>query len=63
MRIGCLVNLQRDVKESFREALELGFQSGQLVVWDLNLYTPEIAREVLDLCQKENFELTAVWCG
>ena len=53
MRIGCLVNLQRDVKESFREALELGFQSGQLVVWDLNLYTPEIAREVLDLCQKE----------
>ena len=63
MRIGCLVNLQRDVKESFREALELGFRSGQLVVWDLSLYTPEVARENLDLCQKENFELTAVWCG
>ncbi len=63
MRIGCLVNLQKDVKESFREALELGFRSGQLVVWDLILYTPEVAREILDLCQKENFELTAVWCG
>lgn len=63
MRIGCLVNLSHDVEASFAEARELGFHSGQLVVWDMSLYCEEIAQRVLNVCREIDFEITAVWCG
>lgn len=63
MNIGCVVNLTAGIETSFDEALSVGLHRGQLVVWDMSLYTKENAERILRFCEKENFEITAVWCG
>ena len=63
MRIGCIVNLQKDVEASFSEALELGLKAGQLTVWDMSLYTDDTVERVKQVCAKTGFVITAVWCG
>lgn len=47
----------------FAHAAKLGFQSGQLSVWDMSLYTKETAQIVKRACRDFDFTITAVWCG
>lgn len=63
MKIGCIVNLQDSVEASFAEAVKLNLHSGQLAVWNMELYTDEMVEKVKAFCQEHSFEITAVWCG
>lgn len=64
MRVGCLINMNENPYECIRHfAVDLGFCSGQLSVWDMSLYTEENAHLVLKACREFDFTVTAVWCG
>jgi len=64
MRVGWLVNLNENPYECIRHAaVDMGFKSGQLSVWDMKLYTKENADAVKRACEDFDFEPTAVWCG
>lgn len=64
MRVGWLVTLNHDPYECIRHAaVDLGFHSGQLSVWDMSLHTQETADIVLKACEDFDFDITAVWCG
>ena len=64
MRVGCLINMNENPYECIRHfAVDLGFCSGQLSVWDMSLYTEPNAHQVLKACKDFDFTVTAVWCG
>lgn len=63
MKVGLFFNLKADAYACIREVSEQGFNNGQLGVWDMELYTDEIAEEVKRACRELNFTITAVWCG
>ncbi len=63
MRIGVVIPLAADVEGCIRPMRELGFTSGQLTVWDMSLYTPEMAKKIEKACWDFNFTVTALWCG
>ena len=41
MKVGLLVELHKDFENDIKHAKELGFDFGQLVNWDMELYTDE----------------------
>lgn len=64
MKIGLLVDIKSgDYREPIRHAKELGFTSGQLVVWDMDFYTDENLAGLRQALAEEEFEVTAFWCG
>ena len=63
MKIGCVVDLRPEIEKSFEEALSLGIHRGQLVVWDMSLYTEENAERILKFCREEDFHISALWAG
>lgn len=64
MRVGCLIQMTNDPYECIRHyAVDLGFKSGQLSVWDMSLYTEENAKIVRRACKDFDFTVTALWCG
>lgn len=65
-KIGVLINLRKDtdVAFKFREAKDLGFESCQLCVWDMSLYTDEVAEKVnAALASVPGFEISLLWAG
>ena len=44
-------------------AVDLGFKSGQLSIWDMSLHTDENAEAVKKACRDFDFKISAVWCG
>lgn len=64
MQVGLLTNLKPGyVYDSIKHSAELGFQSGQISVWDMDLYTDETVSEVKRACSDFGFRISAVWCG
>lgn len=64
MNVGCLINMNDNPYECIRHmAIDMGFKSGQLSVWDMSLYTEHNACEVKRACDDYGFKITAVWCG
>ncbi len=63
MKIGVITPLNKDLRAGFEHMVELGFDNCQLVCWDLSLYTDEMAKEVVSLCEEFRIEITALWCG
>ena len=63
MKPGLLMHLREDAYEVIAHAAGLGFDNGQLVVWDMNLYREDIAQELERACRDFQFTLTAIWTG
>lgn len=65
MKLGVLVHLWKDtdVDAAFGHARELGFGYCQLVCWQKELFTPEIAEQVKAACKKHSLTITTFWCG
>ncbi|MBE6705189.1 MAG: sugar phosphate isomerase/epimerase [Ruminococcaceae bacterium] len=64
MRVGLLVDITREnYKENIRHAKSLGFDFGQLVIWDMGFYTDEYAKELKAFLEEEKFEVISLWCG
>ena len=64
MRVGLLVDINRNnYKDNIRHAKSLGFDCGQLAIWDMGFYTDEYAKELKAFLEAEKFEVSALWCG
>ena len=63
MRVGIQLPLREDIYDRVAWAADLGFHSGQLCAWNIDLYTEEIAEKLKKACRDFDFEITAIWCG
>lgn len=63
MKIGLVMHLREDAYAVIAHAAKLGFDNGQLVVWDMNLYREDIAQQLDKACGDFGFTLTAIWTG
>lgn len=63
MKVGLLVDIDKNYEASIRHAKELGFDFGQICIWDMDFYTDENLRGLKATLEKESFRATDVWCG
>lgn len=65
MRVGVMADLTREtaIEDKFREILELGIKSCQLVCWDRQILNKTFARRVNDARKEYGITITAFWCG
>lgn len=63
MRIGAMVAMNRRLEDRFRELREMGMASCQLVSWEEELFTEEMAEYVNCMKEKYRIDITAFWCG
>ena len=63
MRVGIQLPLRENIYDRIAWAAGLGFRSGQLCAWNVDLYTEEIAEKLKKACRDFDFEITAIWCG
>ena len=63
MKVGLLVDITENYKENIREAKELGFDFGQIAIWNMDFYTEENLRELKETLEKESFKPISMWCG
>ena len=63
MNVGLVVDINKNYKDGIRNAKSLGFDFGQIVIWDMDFYTDENLNELKSTLKKENFKATDVWCG
>lgn len=63
MNVGILIPLQKDPYSAIAQAAELGFSSGQVSVWNMDLYNPETEKQLREACREYGFTVTALWCG
>lgn len=63
MKVGLLLDITENYKEKIHHAKELGFDFGQLVMWDMDFYNDENLKGLKETLEKENFKATAFWCG
>lgn len=63
MRVGLLVNATENFEEELRHAKELGFDFGQLVVWNMEFYTEENLLKLKKALTELDFTVTDLWCG
>ena len=63
MKIGLLVDIKDNFEEKIRHAKSLGFDFGQLVVWDMDFYTEENLQNLKKLLSELDFTVTDLWCG
>lgn len=63
MKVGLLVELHKDFENDIKHAKELGFDFGQLVNWDMELYTDENLQKLKNVLEKYQFTVTDFWCG
>lgn len=63
MKIGLLVDITENFEEKIRHAKSLGFDFGQLVIWDMDFYTDDNLSALKKLLREINFTVTDLWCG
>lgn len=64
MKLGVLVILRdNNIEEEFKKLNEFGFTSCQLSCWDVNLFTDEMAKRIIDASAEYGIEVSALWCG
>ena len=63
MRVGLVVDIDKNYESQILRAKELGFTTGQLVVWDMSFYTDENLEGLKKVLEREKFDVSAMWCG
>jgi len=63
MKVGLLVDITANFEEKIRHAKSLGFDFGQLVVWNMDFYTEENLAALKKLLSQIDFTVTDLWCG
>lgn len=63
MKVGLFIDIKDNFEEKIRHAKSLGFDFGQLVVWDMDFYTDENLAALKKLLCELNFTVTDLWCG
>jgi sugar phosphate isomerase/epimerase len=64
-KIGVMVSYGKgvDLKESFKNAIDMDIKSCQLGIWDESMFTEEYAKEVNEAVATTGFEITTLWAG
>lgn len=63
MKLGIMIGVSDDLLSNFNNAIEMGFPTCQLVIWDKSLYTDENATKVKDAVRQSGMEISALWAG
>lgn len=65
MRVGVIVRMsqEKEIGAQFRELVQMGFQSCQLVCWDRPLLNAKTAKGVRRAAEENGVDITAFWCG
>lgn len=63
MKVGLLVDITENYEEKLRHAKSLGFDFGQLVIWNMDFYTDENLSKLKALLEELSFDVTDLWCG
>ena len=63
MKVGIQLPLREDIYDRVAWAADLGFHSGQLCAWNIELYTEAMTRQLKKACRDFDFTITAIWCG
>ncbi|QHQ60520.1 TIM barrel protein [Anaerocolumna sedimenticola] len=63
MNVGVLIELNNNINEKFEELRAMGMNSCQLVCWDENKFTDDMAELVNQAVKKYDVNITAFWCG
>lgn len=63
MKLGAIIGLTADPAAEFQKLSALGLATCQLAAWDETLFTPQIAKRLMQACSDGQVEITALWCG
>ncbi len=63
MKVGVLINITENYREVILDAKKNGFDFGQLVMWDMDFYTDENARDLKAFLEEVDFKAISFWCG
>ena len=63
MKLGVIIGVEGDLRANFQEALEMGFPTCQLIIWNSALYTDENAAKVRDAVKNTGMEISGLWAG
>ena len=63
MKLGVLVQLNKEIDVEFKKVHDLGFNSCQLCCWDEELMTDENAQIVNECSKKYGVSVSTFWCG
>ena len=63
MKVGVLVQLSKDINETFKQVDSMGIHSCQVLCWNPELFTDEMAELVKSSAKEWNIEISALWCG
>jgi len=63
MRIGVTIRMDREIDQKFLELREMGMDCCQLVSWDGDGQTEEMARLVSAAARAHGVRISAFWCG
>ncbi len=64
MELGVMVHLNdTNIDEKFKQVYDYGFHYCQLCAWNHDLYTEQIAEQILAACEKYDVKITTFWCG
>jgi len=63
MKVGLFVDLSGGFEAKLRHAKGLGFDIGQLAIWDMDFYTDENLYKLQKLTDELEFTVSDLWCG
>lgn len=63
MKLGVILGIEGDLTAKFQEAIDMGFPTCQLSVWNAALYTDGNAAKVNDAVQKTGMEISCLLAG
>ncbi len=65
MDLGVMFSLKKDVDimQKFEDIKAMELQSCQISVWDMDLYTDEIAQQIVEAQQKTGVKVSTLWAG
>ncbi len=64
MNVGiCVHHGRHDLRESFQNAVDMGFHHCQLISWNKHLWNDQEAEKINALLQEFDMTITAFWCG
>lgn len=63
IKLGLIVPLQKKPNEELKKVYMLGFPTCQVLCWNANLYTSDIAHLLKRAANNYGIEITAIWAG
>ncbi|MBQ1183065.1 MAG: sugar phosphate isomerase/epimerase [Clostridia bacterium] len=65
LKIGVLVSFNKntDILAKFKEIKERGLQTCQVNIWDMSLYTDEVAEAMVNASKETGIEISTFWAG